>query len=156
MTHTNNINGSYNQHRTENLNKSTTLQANNNSGLLAAAGVNCKRSLQEVEVERRELDTGASVLAALGGDPAAPRGSDDITSQLHLLATRDLGKMARMLQIRAKGHDAKTVTHYKRHVGLECAPDSSDACDEQAKAEAPDLLKFHASQLGFDLPTNAD
>ena len=151
MTHTNNINGSYNQHRTENLNKSTTLQANNNSGLLAAAGVNCKRSLQEVEVERRELDTGASVLAALGGDPAAARGSDDITSPLHLLATRDLGKMAHMLQVRAKGHDWETATNYKRHVGVECAPDNLEECDEQTKAEAQDLLRVHARQLGFDL-----
>ncbi|KDN52901.1 hypothetical protein K437DRAFT_266108, partial [Tilletiaria anomala UBC 951] len=81
------------------------------------------------------------VLAAIGGHAVRP-----IDDNINLLATRDLGRLADVLGVRAAGHDADEATHYRRDIGLECA---TSTCDEFAKREAEEILAMHARGLGF-------
>ena len=124
-------------------------QANNLNmdGMSGNGGVNgvmCRRALDEVEVEKRELDRGGSVLAAIGGRTTDP----SFESPTTFLATRDLGRLAESLGVRAIGHD-ESLPHFRRDVGIECA--SSDSCDELAKREAHEVLVGHARTLGFEV-----
>ena len=106
------------------------------------SGTVCRREFIELEMERRELDTGASVLAAMGGLTARDLGDD-----MEMLATRDLGRMAETLGVRAVGHeeDDDAFTHYKRDLGTECL---TEDC-AMMKREVDDMLRQHARSLGF-------
>ena len=138
---TNNVNSNNKTTKVDNT-KTNNVNMSNNSGQINGSGVVCRRELEEADMERRELDTGASVLAALGGQSIA-RSLDE---PANLLATRDLGRLADVLGVRAAGHDMDDATHYKRSVGLECATDS---CDGIARREAEEILMVHARDLGF-------
>lgn len=113
-------------------------------GVIAGSGNVCRREFLDLENERRELDTGASVLAAMGA--LTERDLDD---GIELLATRDLGRMAETLGVRAIGHDddEETFTHYKRDVGTECV---TEEC-ALMKREVDEILRQHARGLGFSL-----
>ena len=110
-------------------------------GVVVGSGNMCRREFDELEMERRELDTGASVLAAMGALTER-----DLNDDTEMLATRDLGRMAETLGIRALGHaDDDSFTHYKRDVGTECA---TEECAVM-KREADEILRQHARGLGF-------
>ena len=136
--------GSNNVKTNINNTKTNSVNMSNNSGQINGSGVVCRREFEEAEMERRELDSGAAVLAALGGQSVA-RSLDEPTN---LLATRDLGRLADVLGVRAAGHDMDESTHYRRDIGLECA---SASCDGLARREAESLLMNHARDLGFSI-----
>lgn len=113
-------------------------------GVVVGSGNMCRREFDELEMERRELDTGASVLATMGALPER-----NLSDDMELLATRDLGRMAETLGVRAVGHedDEETFNHYKRDVGTECA---TEECAVM-KREVVEILRQHARGLGFSL-----
>lgn len=125
-----------------NKSKSNNVDQSGNMGVINGSGNVCRREFIELEMERRELDAGASILAAMGGLTAR-----DLDDDMEMLATRELGRLAETLGARAVGHDGDddTFTHYKRDVGTQCA---TEECD-MMKREVDDLLRYHARSLGF-------
>ncbi len=105
---------------------------NYNQGVVAGAGVVCKRETQELELERRELVAGLEALNDLGG---IQKRSDSIHPTTEILATRDLGRMATALAINkrdlAEAHD--------------------QSAQQLARREAEEMLLQHARSLGFHL-----
>ncbi len=127
------------------------------SGVLIGGGNMCKRELADLEVERRELDLGGSVLAALGLLPAnstLTKRSDSGdaatsgSSLLHqMLVTREIGQIAEQLGVRALGHDEAQEV-FRRDVGLECAGDVHE-CNDLYKRNAADAIRQYAEHLGL-------
>lgn len=126
--------------QTVNAQKTNNANQSHNSGVIMGSGTMCRREFIDLELERRELDTGASVVAALGGLSAR-----DAHGHEEMLATRDVGKMALMLGVRAFDHD-EDADFYKRNVGVECA---TEECNEMMRREAEELLYIHARDLGL-------
>lgn len=135
------ITGSDNTVMQKNIQRQQNTSIKNQSGTAAGNGMMCKRAMDEFEVEKREMDRGGSVLAAIGG--ALP---DSATVEpVHILAIRDLGRLAESLGVRAAGHE-QTASIFKRDVGIEC---EAGSCDELARREAHDILVNHAQSLAF-------
>ena len=141
-TQNSNNNTNNSKSKTVNKQKNNTADQSNNNGVIVGSGNTCRRAFIEVEMEARELDTGSSVLAAMGGLTAR-----DFDDDMEMLATRDLGRMAETLGVRAVGHDGDddAFTHYKRDVGTECV---TGEC-AMMKREVDEMLRQHARSLGY-------
>lgn len=156
-TNTNNYNQqSWDDHSTNNsgntyVNNSKNQDIKNSNGsTMNSAGAACRRELDMLDQERRELATGDGVLSAFAGTGSgAGLAARSGVPTFDALAVRDLGALAESIGIRS--FDGYDVQLGRRATGIQCDTAECAALMSASQNSARDLLQEHARSLGFEL-----